>query len=101
MYASKIAILKERYKSAIPGARYNELTYVGDHAYITVPADVSGVISVQYTPFQSQGYGVDGPYTQLAAVKVWAEVHDTPVIERQWVALNKQRLVQMKRARRR
>jgi len=92
-YASKIALLRKGLEAAIPGSTYREQTYIGDLASITVPADVNGIISIQYTPYDHDEAGVRGKTTTRCAVaRVWAELHEQPVIEKQWKPLARQRL---------
>ena len=91
-YASKVTLLRAGLEAAIPGSTYREQTYIGDLSSIDVPADANGIISVQYTPYNHDAAGIAGETTQCAVARVWAELHEQPVIEKQWEPLVKQRL---------
>ena len=90
-YANKVALLRASLEAAIPGSTYREQTYIGNPSSINVPADVNGVICVQYTPYDHDAAGICGKATRCAVARVWAELHEQPVIEKQWKPLARQR----------
>lgn len=95
MYANKITLLQNGYTAAIPGSKYQAITYIGNKKLITDPLllAVSGKIVVQYTPYEGTGPGC----ARYAAVKVWAEDNYNPVIEKTWTPLPSQEIAEQKR----
>lgn len=67
VYDTKVKALEAKYKSAIRKAKIVEKTYIGDPTELPsdFPTDVSGVILIQYTPYQELRNGKQGALARV------------------------------------